>query len=249
MKLFELNQLYCDLSEWTNDLQKAKEMLLGSEAKAPIKATIEKIERKRKRLRKDFARLIPKNYLQAKADPDAEIDLLLDVLEVQEDFRSGNEAAILHLLVQVFQNVRSNYPVALLSSYEISCHIYENLSKCKPESDLALLTEWLVKEVCGDAMVKPWFQGLRKKLIERHRFLGFSSGQPLDRQTHELMDLYCIMLGPGGGAIDWKSGVLLSSDEAALRLSNILDGIEEKGLLSKAAIERLRNIVKYKQIL
>ena len=80
MKLFELNEFYCDLDDWIKNLQEADKMTPYGEAKARIKLTIEKMEQKQRKLGKLFATMIPDDYLKAKNDPQCDVHLLLAML-------------------------------------------------------------------------------------------------------------------------------------------------------------------------
>lgn len=242
MTAFELNRLYCNLSEWIKDLEKAKQGLLCSEAKTQITATLKKIEIQRKELRRDFSLLIPKDCQHITTG--SETDFILEILNVQEDFRTGNEAAILHLLVQVFLNTSSRYPVTLLSSNEISRHIYQNMADSSADSDIVLLTEWLIRNIKECSSDRMWFQGLRKKLIERHRFLGIQDGKPLNMRTHDLVRLYDLLLSTSGYLTDWETGNSIPPKEAGSQREEICQAVGKLGFLSEKGFQLFLSVVK-----
>lgn len=242
MTAFELNQLYCNLSEWIKDLEKAKKDLCCGEAKTQITETLKKIEIQRKELRRVFSLMIPGDCQHVTMG--LETDFILEILNVQEDFRAGNEAAILHLLVQVFLNTDCSYPVALLSSNEISRHIYQNLAESSADSDIVLLTEWLIRNINECSSGRMWFQGLRKKLIEYHRFFGFQDGKPINMRTHELVRLYDLLLSTSGWLTDWKTGTCIPPQEAASQREEICQAVGKLGFLSEKGFQLFLSVVK-----
>ena len=242
MTAFELNELYCDVTSWMKNLSEIRKELPASEEKTQLMALFEKIEIRRKKIKRAFSELIPREIQQATSE--AELNFILKILSVQEDFRAGNEAKILHLLVQIFLNRKDNYPVELLNSYELSRYLYQNVAECSADSDIVLLTEWLIRNIKECLSDRMWFQGLRKKLVERHRFFGFQNCKPLNRRTHDLVRLYDLLLSSDGYLTDWKTGNSIPAEELDAQREEICQAVGKLGFLSEKGFQLFLSVVK-----